>query len=103
MLPTNLPLSWLVLITYVAVISVISVIICLYDKSISKFRRANLRTAEKTLFILSALGGSVAMLITMLLTRHKTKHLSFMLGIPLIIFLQAIAIAVLIALGVLPL
>ena len=54
-----------------------------------------MRTPEKTLLILSALGGSVAMLITMLLIRHKTKHVKFMLGIPIIIILQvALAIGI---------
>ena len=60
-----------------------------YDKKISKKNKVELRIPEKVLLILSALGGSVAMLATMLLTRHKTKHVKFMLGIPLIIILQA--------------
>jgi len=50
------------------------------------------RTRESTLLLLSALGGSVAMLATMLIIRHKTKHVKFMLGIPLIILLQAAAV-----------
>jgi uncharacterized membrane protein YsdA (DUF1294 family) len=39
-----------------------------------------------------SIGGSVAMFVTMQLIRHKTKHVKFMLGIPLIIIAQ-IAIA----------
>jgi uncharacterized membrane protein YsdA (DUF1294 family) len=35
------------------------------------------------------LGGSVAMFITMQIIRHKTKHVKFMLGIPVIMVLQA--------------
>ena len=50
------------------------------------------RTRESTLLLLSALGGSVAMLATMLIIRHKTKHVKFMLGIPLMILLQAAAV-----------
>jgi uncharacterized membrane protein YsdA (DUF1294 family) len=42
--------------------------------------------------LLSLLGGSVAMFATMLMIRHKTKHLKFMLGIPAIMILQAAAI-----------
>lgn len=84
-----------ILLCYLAVISVISVIVCIYDKKISKKNRVELRVPEKTLLILSALGGSVAMFITMQLIRHKTKHVKFMLGIPLIIIAQiALAIAV---------
>ena len=77
---------------YLAVISLVSVIVCIYDKVISKKNKVELRIPEKTLLILSALGGSVAMFITMLAIRHKTKHLKFMLGIPLIIILQVAAV-----------
>jgi len=79
---------------YLAIISVISVIVCVYDKIISKLNKASLRIPEKILFLLSAMGGSVAMLTTMLITRHKTKHKRFMIGIPVIIVLQVIIIAV---------
>ena len=78
-------------IAYLAVISVISIIVCIYDKKISKKNKVELRIPEKVLLILSALGGSVAMFITMLITRHKTKHVKFMLGIPVIMILQAAA------------
>ena len=77
-----------IILAYIAVISLVSIIVCIYDKKISKKNRVELRTPEKTLLILSALGGSVAMFITMLLIRHKTKHVKFMLGIPVIIVLQ---------------
>ncbi|MGM9643835.1 MAG: DUF1294 domain-containing protein [Eubacteriales bacterium] len=83
----NLALS--IFLAYIAIISIISVIVCIYDKKISKKNRVELRTPEKTLMLLSALGGSVAMFITMLIIRHKTKHVKFMLGIPLIIIVQA--------------
>lgn len=81
-----------ILCAYLAVISVISVIVCIYDKIAAK-KFTKHRTREATLLLLSALGGSVAMFITMLLIRHKTKHVKFMLGIPLIIVLQ-IALAI---------
>ena len=75
-------------IAYLIVISIISMIICIYDKVISKKNDVKLRIPEKVLLLFSALGGSVAMLITMFVIRHKTKHVKFMLGIPLIIILQ---------------
>ena len=84
-----------ILYAYLAVISLISIIVCIYDKKISKKNRVELRIPEKVLLILSAIGGSVAMFATMLLIRHKTKHVKFMLGIPLIILAQVgIAVAV---------
>ena len=90
-----------ILIVYVAIVSIISVIVCFYDKKISKKNRVELRIPERTLLIWSALGGSVAMLITMLLIRHKTKHVKFMVGIPVIIVVQAAIIFALAYFGVL--
>jgi len=55
------------------------------------------RVKEATLMTVAALGGSLAMLITMRCVRHKTKHKKFMIGIPIIIFFQ-IAILVTISL-----
>ena len=78
-----------IFLAYIALISLISIIVCIYDKGISKKNKVELRVPEKTLMLLSAIGGSVAMYLTMLLIRHKTKHVKFMLGIPLIIALHA--------------
>ncbi len=90
-----------IFLAYIAVISLISIVVCIYDKKISKKNRVELRTPEKTLLLLSALGGSVAMFITMLIVRHKTKHVKFMLGIPLIMIAQAGVIYLLFHFGIL--
>ena len=75
-------------------ISLISLVVTVYDKWAAKHNPRH-RTPEKNLLLLSLAGGSVAMLLTMLVIRHKTKHMKFMVGIPLIILLQlAIALAV---------
>ena len=95
----NLALS--ILLAYILVISIVSVVVCIYDKKISKKNRVELRIPEATLLGLSALGGSVAMFICMLLTRHKTKHFKFMVGIPVIILVQAAAIFALFYFGIL--
>lgn len=84
----NMPYS--ILIIYIAIISVISAILCIYDKAVSRRNKVELRVPERSLLVLSALGGSVAMYLCMLLIRHKTKHLKFMLGIPFIFIVQAI-------------
>ena len=72
---------------YLTVISIISVIVCVADKSRAK--KGKWRIKESTLFLLSALGGSAAMYITMRVIHHKTLHKRFMIGIPLIIIIQA--------------
>ena len=84
---------WLKLaLIYLAAISLISIIVCCYDKFAAKHMKRH-RTREATLLLLSALGGSVAMFVTMQLIRHKTKHAKFMVGIPVIFVLQVVAVA----------
>ena len=83
-------LVWLPYI-YVAAISLIAIIFTCYDKIAAK-KLPGHRTPEATLLFISALGGSVAMFITMQLIRHKTQHKKFMIGIPVIFVLQVIAI-----------
>lgn len=85
---------------YFTVISVFAVIITVWDKHAAKCGAS--RVPEKTLFIISAVGGSLFMYITMKIIRHKTKHASFMIGIPAIIFSQlALAIFILVKQGML--
>ena len=91
-----------ILLVYVAAISLVSVVICFYDKKISKRNNVKLRIPEATLLGLSAAGGSVVMYLCMLAIRHKTKHNKFMVGIPVIIVLQAVLIGYLISSGILP-
>lgn len=78
------------ILSYLVVISIISVLICVYDKMAAKKHKR--RISEKTLFLFSLVGGSVAMYVTMRLIRHKTLHKRFMIGIPLIIVLQCVAV-----------
>ncbi len=77
--------------SYLGIISLIAVILTMHDKRAAK--KHHWRVTEKTLLLVSALGGSVAMLLTMQAIRHKTKHAKFMVGIPIIIFLQIAATA----------
>ncbi len=71
---------------YILLLSLYAIIITVWDKSAAKKHKR--RVPEKTLFAAAALGGSAAMLVTMVLIRHKTKHKRFMIGLPLIILLQ---------------
>lgn len=82
-----------ILAIYLILINLIAVIVTIYDKLCAVRRRW--RVKESTLLLLSALGGSISMYITMLLIRHKTRHIKFMLGIPLILIFQLL-IAILI-------
>ena len=73
---------------YFALINLIAIKLTLNDKKASK--KKAWRTKERTLLLVSVLGGSLAMLMTMLVVRHKTKKNKFMVGIPIIISLQVI-------------
>ncbi len=79
------------IIVHLCLISLIAIIITVADKI--KAKRGKWRVPEATLLIVSALGGSAAMYITMQLIRHKTKHKKFMIGIPIILLMQIIAAA----------
>ena len=75
-----------ILWVYLGVISIVGFILPAVDKI--KAQQGKWRISEKSLFIVSVLGGSVAMYISMRLFHHKTKHKRFMIGIPIIIVLQ---------------
>lgn len=71
-------------------ISLASVIVCISDKR--RAIRGKRRIRERTLFLLSAVGGGIAMYITMRVVHHKTLHKRFMIGIPLIIISETLII-----------
>ncbi len=77
-----------ILIVYLIIINISTFIIFGIDK-----RRAvknRWRIAESTLFLLALIGGSIGAEAGMYVFHHKTKHLRFVIGIPLIFILQAV-------------
>ena len=88
------------LAVYLITISLISVVLCIYDKIVSLKNNVKLRIPESTLMLSSILGGSAAMFLCMILIRHKTNHIKFMLGIPLIVIAQAFAVYMLFYYGI---
>ncbi len=66
---------------------------------IDKFKAKNKlwRNKEKTLFVIAMIGGSIGSIIGMYTFRHKTKHNTFVYGMPIILGIQ-IGIAVYLAL-----
>ena len=73
-------------VIYLFIVSIISVFVTVLDKYLAKHNMW--RISEKTLFIFAALGGGLAMYITMRIIRHKTRKNKFMFGIPAIILLE---------------
>ena len=71
---------------YLLIITAASFLLMLIDKQ--KARKKQWRIPERTLFLSAILGGSIGTLGGMYAFRHKTKHLSFTLGIPVILMVQ---------------
>ncbi len=74
---------------YLLIINAAGFLLMLVDKF--KAKKNLWRIPEATLMTVAALGGSVGSLIGMYAVRHKTRHLKFTLGIPLILAVQVVA------------
>ena len=85
------------LLYYLLIINALSFLLMLVDKWKAKKNRWRVR--ESTLLIVAALGGSIGSLAGMYLFRHKTQHLKFTLGIPLILAAQCFVVVLVMALG----
>ena len=58
-----------------------------------KAKREAWRVPEKVLFLSTLAGGSIGALAGMALFRHKTLHWSFRIGMPAILVLQVVLLA----------
>ena len=83
------------LLLYLLIINALGFALMLADKW--KARKNLWRIPEATLMAVAALGGSVGSLLGMYAVRHKTKHLKFTVGIPLILGLQLLLAVFLLA------
>lgn len=71
---------------YLLIINAIAFSLMLIDKY--KARKNLWRIPEATLISTALLGGSIGTLIGMYTVRHKTRHIKFTVGIPLILLAQ---------------
>ena len=78
---------------YLIVINAVGFLLMLIDKV--KAKKNLWRIPEATLFLVAAIGGSIGSLLGMYTFRHKTKHIKFIVGMPVILAVQ-IVIAILI-------
>ena len=85
------------LLYYLLIINAAGFLLMLVDKW--KAKKNRWRVWESTLLLIAALGGSVGSLAGMYLFRHKTLHLKFTLGIPLILAGQCFIAVLVMALG----
>lgn len=76
------------LLVYLFIINAAGFVLMLTDKY--KAKKNLWRIPEATLIGVAVLGGSLGCLAGMYAVRHKTKHLKFTLGIPVILAVQAV-------------
>ena len=79
------------MLVYLLLINALGFILMLVDKH--KARKNLWRIPEAMLLIVAAVGGSVGALIGMYAAHHKTRHVKFTLGVPVIMFLQFVIYA----------
>ena len=84
----------LYLIFYLLIVNIIAFFLMGIDKR--KAQTGAWRIPERTLFLSAILGGGVGAIAGMQLFRHKTRHRSFVIGMPLILLAWVVLLAALI-------
>ena len=74
------------LLYYLIVINILTFAVYGIDKW--KARQGSWRISESTLLMLAVIGGTIGALLGMQVWRHKTMHLKFKYGLPLILLAQ---------------
>ena len=82
-------MSWLA--GYLAVINFVTWVAYGLDKGRAK--KGKWRISERNLIILTAAGGSVGALAGMLMFRHKTKKAKFVIGVPVLLVVHCVLVA----------
>lgn len=78
------------IIIYFVIINILGFLIMYIDKQ--KAKKGKWRIPEKTLFIITGLGGGIGTIAGMYIFRHKTQKVAFVIGFPLITILEIIAV-----------
>jgi len=81
------------LFIYLILINAFALVVMLADKIRAK--KKLWRIPEAVLLGSAVIGGSVGAIMGMYLFRHKTRHLKFALGLPVILALQIVATVIL--------
>ena len=74
------------ILIYLIIINAVSFLIMLVDKIKAKKHRR--RISEMVLLGIAAAGGALGTIVSMEIFRHKTKHLKFTIGVPMILAVQ---------------
>lgn len=82
--------TWQNIVIYLIVVNLFGFFIMWLDKR--KAKKGAWRIPEKTLFIVTALGGGIGTIAGMYTFRHKTQKIQFVIGFPFITILEIITI-----------
>lgn len=74
---------FLILAGWILLMSII--LFCMMGADKRRAQNDKWRIKERTLFITAFLGGGLGGVLGMQIFRHKTKHTSFMIGMPLLL------------------
>ena len=78
------------IIIYLIIINIIGFLVIYIDKQ--KAKKGKWRIPEKTIFIITVLGGGIGTISGMYAFRHKTQKLHFTIGLPTITILEIIGV-----------
>ena len=78
------------IIIYLIIINIIGFLVMYIDKQ--KAKKGKWRISEKTIFIITVLGGGIGTISGMYAFRHKTQKLHFTIGLPTITILEIIGV-----------
>lgn len=81
-------MGWKILAVWLILTNLFGFIQMFADKR--RAQRDKWRIPEKQLFLVAAIGGSVGSILGMQVFRHKTKHKSFVIGMPAILIVQVV-------------
>ncbi len=82
--------STLIILIWLAGINLLAFLMMASDKRRAKGKKQ--RIPEKTLFVTAILGGSIGAMLGMWTFRHKTKHKTFVYGMPAILLVQLLIV-----------
>lgn len=75
---------------YLIIVNIAAFVVWCTDKHYAKI--SHRRISEKALFMWAIVGGSIGAIAAMQMVRHKTKHIQFVIGLPVILILQIVGL-----------
>lgn len=84
----EITIPMLIIFGYLLIVNVIGFVLMFVDKK--RAQNNQWRIKEATLFLSAAIGGSIGSMLGMKVFRHKTKHWSFLIGMPAIFIVQVL-------------